>query len=75
MSLSEQIPVLDLDPFTDDFLADPYAHYESLRQAGPVIRLDRYDLWAMGRYGNMVFNGFGPRNHLFDRLDQCAQRT
>jgi cytochrome P450 len=50
MSLSEQIPVLDLDPFADDFLADPYAHYESLRQTGPVIRLDRYDLWAMGRY-------------------------
>jgi 4-methoxybenzoate monooxygenase (O-demethylating) len=50
MSLSQQIPVLDLDPFADDFLADPYAHYESLRQAGPVLRLGRYDLWAMARY-------------------------
>jgi 4-methoxybenzoate monooxygenase (O-demethylating) len=49
-SAARQIPVLDLDPFADDFLADPYAHYESLRQAGPVIRLGRYGLWAMGRY-------------------------
>jgi cytochrome P450 len=48
-SAARHIPVLDLDPFADDFLADPYAHYESLRQ-GPVIRLDRYDLWAMGGY-------------------------
>jgi cytochrome P450 len=50
MSPSQQIPVDDLDPFADDFLADPFAHYESLRQAGPVLRLGRYDLWAMARY-------------------------
>lgn len=42
----------DLDPFCDDFLADPYTHYESLRD-GPAIRLSRYDLWAMGRYAQV----------------------
>lgn len=48
MSLSQ--PVLDLDPFAEDVLADPYAHYEQLREAGPVVRLGRYDVWAMARY-------------------------
>ena len=53
MSLSHQIPVLDLDPFADDFLAAPHAQYASLRRAGPVLRLGRYDLWAMARYAQV----------------------
>jgi hypothetical protein len=32
---------LDLDPFSDSFLADPYPFHEQLRQAGPVVRLSR----------------------------------
>jgi cytochrome P450 len=50
MSVMRQTPVLDLDPFADDFLAAPYAFYESLREAGPVIRLGRYGIWAMAGY-------------------------
>ena len=39
-------PVSSLDPFADDFLAAPYPFYEELREAGPVVWLERYGLWA-----------------------------
>ena len=42
--------VLDLDPFADDFLTDPYAAHRELRAAGPVVWLERYGVWATGRF-------------------------
>jgi cytochrome P450 len=39
-------PVSSLDPFADDFLAAPYPFYAELREAGPVVWLERYGLWA-----------------------------
>lgn len=38
------------DPFAPDVLADPYPLHERLREAGPVVRLDRYGIWASARY-------------------------
>ncbi|MFZ2082726.1 MAG: hypothetical protein WAV38_39945 [Xanthobacteraceae bacterium] len=38
-------PVSCLDPFADDFLAAPYPSYAELREAGPVVWLERYGLW------------------------------
>ena len=43
-------PSLDVDPFSREFLADPYPHHEHLREAGPVVWLERYDVAAMARY-------------------------
>jgi cytochrome P450 len=43
-------PSLDIDPFSREFLADPYPHHEHLREAGPVVWLERYDVAAMARY-------------------------
>jgi cytochrome P450 len=43
-------PSLDLDPFDRAFLANPYAHHDAIRDAGAVVRLDRLDAFAMGRY-------------------------
>jgi hypothetical protein len=31
------LPQLWIDPFSDESLADPYAHHDLLRGAGPVI--------------------------------------
>jgi cytochrome P450 len=39
-----------VDPFSREFLSDPYPFHEELREAGPVVWLDRYDIWAMARH-------------------------
>jgi len=43
-------PVLDDDPFDPAVLVDPYGLYERVRDAGPVVFLERYGVWAMGRH-------------------------
>jgi len=43
-------PRLDLDPFSDEFLTDPYSFHEILREAGPVVWLEKYGVWAVARY-------------------------
>ncbi len=47
---STVVPRLDLDPFSDEFLSDPYPYHERIREAGPVVWLERYELWATGRF-------------------------
>ena len=43
-------PVSGLDPFSETFLSDPYPAHRELRDAGPVVRLERYGIWAMARH-------------------------
>jgi len=43
-------PVSDADPFSREFLTDPYRHHEVLREAGPVVWLAQYGIWAMARH-------------------------
>jgi len=43
-----------LDPFDNAFLADPWPYHAQLRDAGPVVYLERYDVWAMARYGEVA---------------------
>lgn len=43
-------PISHADPFGLDILADPLPFQRDLRDAGPVVYLDRYDVFAMGRY-------------------------
>jgi hypothetical protein len=42
--------VSKVDPFSREFLTNPYPFHEELREAGPVVRLDRYEIWAMARH-------------------------
>jgi 4-methoxybenzoate monooxygenase (O-demethylating) len=44
------VPVFADDPFDPEVLVDPYALYQRLRDAGPVVYLQRYDVWAMARH-------------------------
>jgi len=44
------LPVSDADPFDLDVLEDPLPFQTALRDAGPVVYLTRYDVFAMGRY-------------------------
>ena len=47
------VPVSSVDPFADDFLAEPYPFYAQLREAGPVVWLERYGLWACARHAEV----------------------
>jgi cytochrome P450 len=49
-----QPPISGIDPFDETFLADPWPHHARLREAGPVVRLERYGIWAVARYADVV---------------------
>jgi len=42
-------PAVDVDPFSHEFLADPYPAHEAMRSAGPVVLIQRYDVFALTR--------------------------
>jgi 4-methoxybenzoate monooxygenase (O-demethylating) len=43
-------PVSSVDPFSHAFLHDPYPHHQAMREAGPVVWLEHYGVWAMARH-------------------------
>ena len=51
MTVSEAAAtVLDIDPFDESFLADPYAHHAKLRDTGACVWLPALGAFAMARY-------------------------
>ncbi len=50
MAATVDRPVADVDPFSHAFLENPYPHHEAMREAGPVIWLEHYGIWAMARH-------------------------
>lgn len=46
-------PALEIDPFAEDFLANPWAHHGALRDAGPVVWLPVIGCYAMARYAEV----------------------
>src|SRR5690348_6315268 len=46
----QDVPVITADPFLPENLTQPHALHEQLREAGPVVYLERYKIWAMARY-------------------------
>jgi 4-methoxybenzoate monooxygenase (O-demethylating) len=53
VSETRKAQVSDVDPFCREFFEDPFAAHEELREAGPVVRLSRYDVWAVARYAEV----------------------
>jgi len=43
-------PRSGMDPYSDEFLADPFPYLAQLRDAGPVVYLDRYAVYAVARH-------------------------
>jgi hypothetical protein len=39
-----------MDPFSDEFLTDPFPALTALRDAGPAVYLTRYQVWAVAGY-------------------------
>ncbi|MEQ8741620.1 cytochrome P450 [Parasphingorhabdus sp.] len=46
-------PSLDLDPFDEAFLVDPFAYHDQIRDAGPVVWLDSIGCYAMARFAEV----------------------
>lgn len=44
------LPHSDLDPFSIAFFDDPFPDHERLREAGPVVWLERYGIYGVARY-------------------------
>jgi cytochrome P450 len=53
-NMTPACPVSPVDPFGDDFLAMPYPYYAGLRDAGPVVYLERYGIWSCARHAEVV---------------------
>ncbi len=51
--MADLIPAIDVDPFSDESLAEPYGYYRTLRDAGPVFRLPRYDVLGIARFDDV----------------------
>jgi 4-methoxybenzoate monooxygenase (O-demethylating) len=54
-------PASDLDPFSDEFLTDPFPALDVLREAGPAVYLTSYGVWAVAGYrdAHAVLRDFG----------------
>jgi len=61
------VPHLSLDPFSLDFLRDPHAAHEALREAGPIVWLEKYDAYAAARHAEV-------RQILGDPATFCSSR-
>ncbi len=46
-------PAVDVDPFAIDFFDDPYPAHDKLREAGPVVWIDRWKVHAVARYAEV----------------------
>ncbi|MGA0614433.1 cytochrome P450 [Paracoccus sp. KR1-242] len=47
------LPQSDLDPFSTAFFDDPFPEHERLREAGPVVWLERYGIYGVARYAEV----------------------
>jgi hypothetical protein len=48
--VASRVPAIDKDPYSTEYLIDPYPFHEELREAGPIAWLEAYDVWATGRH-------------------------
>ncbi len=46
-------PVLNQDPYSEVNLLDPYPWHEEMRELAPIVRLEKYNAYAIGRYAEI----------------------
>lgn len=54
VSGSSDIIHLDIDPFSDKFFEDPYPAHELLREASPVVYLEKWNVYAVARHAEVT---------------------
>src|SRR5215216_5623482 len=47
------VPSLDVDPFSNEFFEDPHAIHDTIREAGPVVYLDKWNVYAVARHAEV----------------------
>src|SRR3954471_2129274 len=47
------IPKVDVDPFSNEFFENPHPSHEVLREAGPVVRFDKWNVYGVARYAEV----------------------
>jgi 4-methoxybenzoate monooxygenase (O-demethylating) len=47
------VPGLDVDPFSIEFFDDPYPTHALLRDAGPLVYLDKWSVYGVARYAEV----------------------
>lgn len=52
-NFATEAPILDLDPFSHDYIIDPYPFHRQMREAGPVVWLKKYGIWSVSRYAQV----------------------
>ncbi len=75
-------PVSDLDIYAEEHIIEPYGAYQELRDAGPIVWMNRHQAWAVARYENVreVLKDFdtfssGQGVALNDPLNEVAKGT
>jgi 4-methoxybenzoate monooxygenase (O-demethylating) len=43
----------EFDPFSDEALVDPFGFHAQLRKLGPLIWLEKYNIWCAARYDDI----------------------
>jgi 4-methoxybenzoate monooxygenase (O-demethylating) len=61
------VPHTSIDPFSLDFLRDPHPAHEALREAGPVVWLEKYSAYAAARHAEV-------KQILGDSVTFCSSR-
>jgi cytochrome P450 len=50
---TSNIPIYDVDMYTDEVLGNPFEHYRNLRDLGPVVFLSAHGVYTMARYAEV----------------------
>jgi len=66
-SIDDQIPELDVDPFSIEFFDDPYPTHNRLRETGPIVRLSKWNVYGVARYREV-------HDVLHDHVSFCSSR-
>ncbi len=48
------VPVITFDPYSDEVMSNPYPYYQELREAGPIVWMQKYGTYAVGSYGSVI---------------------
>src|ERR1700744_900565 len=64
MSSSSATPVMEYDPFSREFQADPFGIYRWMRDQAPVFHSQKWNWWALSRFEDVRAAATDPQTFL-----------